>query len=169
VAVTLIGGGSRSGKTSFALRRAREYGAKLAYAATAEVLDEEMAARTAAHQSERGAEFVTIEEPLELARVLETGAAGFDAVVVDCLTLWLSNIMLAGGRDLPREVDRLVKAVSDCPGPLVIVTNEVGAGIVPENALAREFRDQAGWLNQRIAETAAEVYWMVFGCPVKVK
>ena len=169
MAVILVGGGSRSGKTGFALRRAKEHGARLAYVATAQALDGEMEDRVAAHQAERGEEFVTIEEPYDLAGVVERRAAGFDAMVIDCLTLWLSNLMLNGSWDVPHEVGRLIEAARENRCRLVFVTNEVGAGIVPDNELSRRFRDQAGWMNQQMASIADEVYWTVFGCPLKVK
>jgi adenosylcobinamide kinase / adenosylcobinamide-phosphate guanylyltransferase len=164
----LIGGGSRSGKTGLAQERARGFGQRLAYIATAETLDEEMKERAAAHRADRGDSFVTIEEPLDLAGAIERRGGEFDAVVVDCMTVWLSNLML-GGHDVDDAVERLLSAANSAPCAVVFVTNEVGSGIVPENALARRFRDRAGWLNQRIAGVADEVHWTVFGCPLRVK
>ena len=136
--------------------------------ATAEALDEEMAARIAKHRADRGAEFTTIEEPLEIARRFAR-YTDVDAIVVDCLTLWLSNIMQTFGRNVESEVETLGRRRASEPGTVIPVTNEVGCGIVPENALAREFRDRAGFLNQRMAEAAREVYWMVFGQPLRIK
>ncbi len=164
----LIGGGSRSGKTRLAIERARSYGTRLAYVATAEARDDEMRERAAAHRHERGADFETVEEPLAVARVIEERSAGWHAVVVDCLTIWLSNAML-GGLEIEQETERLVEAVGRVRCTVVLVTNEVGSGIVPDNELARRFRDQAGWLNQRLAEAADEVWWTVFGCSLRVK
>jgi adenosylcobinamide kinase/adenosylcobinamide-phosphate guanylyltransferase len=137
-----------------------------AFVATAQAFDDEMAARIARHKRERGAEFTTIEEPLELARVIATST--FDAMLVDCLTLWLTNVMLAG-RDCEAEADALARAAKAAAGTVIFVTNEVGCGIVPENALAREFRDRAGFLNQRIASIADEVHFMAFGLPLRMK
>ncbi len=166
----LIGGGSRSGKSRYALELARTRGERLAFIATAQAFDEEMRQRIGRHRTERGPEFVTIEEPLAVARVLSDAAPRFDAIVVDCLTLWLSNLMLAGGFEVAGESLRLLEAVREAGrATVILVTNEVGCGIVPDNALAREFRDAAGRLNQQVAEQAAEVYWMVFGIPMKVR
>ncbi len=142
-------------------------GDRLLYIATAELLDDEMQRRAAAHRAERGARFATVEAPRELAAAIRQHASRFDAVVVDCLTLWISNLMLGGVEDLRRHGEELAEA---CRGlPVVLVTNEVGSGIVPENELARRFRDEAGWMNQRMAQAADAVYWVVFGCPMKVK
>ena len=159
MAVVLVGGGARSGKSRWALERARKCGDRLVYIATAEALDEEMSARIARHRADRGDEFETIEEPLELARAIRLAQA--DAIVVDCLTLWLSNGM--------GDIEQTINAAKEHPAEVIFVTNEVGCGIVPENALAREFRDRAGIMNQRFAEAADEVYWMVFGQPLRVK
>ncbi len=160
----LIGGGARSGKSRFALDRARREGAKLVFIATAEARDEEMRGRIEKHRADRGAEFTTIEAPIELASAIRN--ADFDAIVVDCLTLWLANIM---DRDFQTAVKDLEDAAQSSRACVILVTNEVGCGIVPENALAREFRDRAGFLNQRMAEAAREVYWMVFGQPLRIK
>ena len=163
----LVGGGSRSGKTRFALDLAAGLGSRLLFVATAELLDEEMRCRAAAHQAERGARFDTVEAPRELPQAVREHGGRYDAVVIDCLTLWVSNLMLGGVEDLRPHGDDLAAA---CSGrPVVLVTNEVGSGIVPENALARRFRDEAGWMNQRMAAAADTVYWVVFGCPLKVK
>jgi len=166
VGIVLIGGGSRSGKTRQALEMARARGGRLAYLATAQALDDEMRERIAAHQRDRGAGFTTIEEPIALPAAIERCAARFDAIVVDCLTLWLSNLILAG-MEIP--VTPLIAASRRSAALALLVTNEVGCGIVPENALGRRFRDEAGRLNQRVAEAAQEVYWMIFGCALRVK
>ncbi|MFN0167288.1 MAG: bifunctional adenosylcobinamide kinase/adenosylcobinamide-phosphate guanylyltransferase [Bryobacteraceae bacterium] len=166
----LIGGGSRSGKSRYALEVARTRGPRLAFIATAQAFDDEMRQRIDRHRSERGTEFTTIEEPLTIARAISEAAARFDTILVDCLTLWLSNLMLAGGFDVAAESLQLLEAVRQAdPATVILVTNEVGCGIVPDNALAREFRDAAGRLNQQAAEQAAEVYWMVFGIPMRVR
>lgn len=159
MAVVLVGGGSRSGKSRWALDRARKRGGRLVFIATAEALDEEMTARIAKHRSERGDEFVTVEEPLELARAIRSVRG--DAIVVDCLTLWLAN-----GQG---DVEGTIAAAKEQSADVIFVTNEVGCGIVPDNAMAREFRDRAGFVNQRFAEAADEVYLMVFGQPLRVK
>jgi len=124
-----------------------------------------MRARAAAHQAERGTDFTTIEEPLDLTGALPEGPC---TIVLDCLTLWTSNLLLAN-RDIRSESTRFFEAAAQHPGTLILVTNEVGCGIVPENELARRFRDEAGWLNQQAAAAATEVWWLVFGCPLRVK
>jgi len=166
VAVILIGGGARSGKSRYALQKARSIEGRRVFVATAEPLDDEMASRIARHKADRGAEFETIEEPFLLAEVILE--ATFDAMVVDCLTLWLSNLMFVG-KDCGLETEALIAAAQAARGTVIFVTNEVGSGIVPDNALARDFRDLAGTLNQRIAAIAREVYFMAFGQPLRVK
>jgi adenosylcobinamide kinase/adenosylcobinamide-phosphate guanylyltransferase len=168
VAIALIGGGARSGKSRHALELARKRGSRLVFLATAQAFDEEMAARVAKHRIERGPDFSTIEEPLEIADVIRK-TADADAIVLDCLTLWLSNIMLTFGRDVDSEIEKLIQAARATPTTVIAVTNEVGCGIVPDNTLGRDFRDHSGILNQRVAAVADEVYWMVFGQPLRVK
>jgi adenosylcobinamide kinase / adenosylcobinamide-phosphate guanylyltransferase len=167
VALVLVGGGARSGKSRYALQLARRHGPRLVFLATAETLDKEMEARIARHRAERPAEFMTVEEPLEIAAVIRNQEA--DAIVIDCATLWLSNVMLAFGRDVDHEIDKVVEAIQSSAATVVLVTNEVGCGIIPETTLGRDFRDRAGILNQRVAAIADEVHWMVFGCAMKVK
>jgi adenosylcobinamide kinase / adenosylcobinamide-phosphate guanylyltransferase len=167
VAVILIGGGARSGKSRYALEKALSIDGRRAFVATAEALDEEMTDRIQRHQVDRGENFTTIEEPLDLARVIADPT--FDAMVVDCLTLWLSNLMFAN-KNCDREIDALIAAAEAAHGTVIFVTNEVGSGIIPtDNALSRDFRDRAGILNQRIAAISQEVYFMVFGQPLRVK
>jgi adenosyl cobinamide kinase/adenosyl cobinamide phosphate guanylyltransferase len=163
--IILVGGGSRSGKSRYALELARQRGTKLGFLATAQALDSEMESRIAHHQKDRGPEFETIEEPFDLLRVIEE-SKHLDILVIDCLTLWISNMMLSGRDTDPAPwLDSAVRA----PLTTIIVTNEVGCGIVPENELARRFRDVAGWANQSAGAKADEVYWMVFGIPMRVK
>jgi adenosylcobinamide kinase/adenosylcobinamide-phosphate guanylyltransferase len=168
VAIVLIGGGARSGKSRHALELARKRGSRLVFLATAETFDEEMARRVALHRAERGTEFSTIEEPLEIAAAIRK-TQDADAIVLDCLTLWLSNLMLTFGRDADAEIEELIEAARSSSAAVIAVTNEVGCGIVPDNALSRDFRDRAGILNQRVAAAADEVYWMIFGQPLRVK
>lgn len=164
MALTLIGGGSRSGKSRHALELARAFPGGKLFVATAEPSDAEMVDRIARHRAERGPEFRTVEEPVEIARVIqEDGAA---VAVVDCLTLWCSNLMFRG-RDIAAETQRLLDAAAG--RNVILVTNEVGCGIVPDNQLARQFRDQAGWMNQRCALAADSVVWMAFGIPMRAK
>jgi adenosylcobinamide kinase/adenosylcobinamide-phosphate guanylyltransferase len=165
----VIGGGSRSGKSRFALEYARRHTRPLAFIATAEARDDEMRDRVAAHQAERGPEFHTIEEPLQVARTIEESGSRFGAIVVDCLTLWISNLMFAAAEDPRQQAMALLRVASNSPAVVVLVTNEVGCGIVPDNALARQFRDLAGTINQLAASAAVEAYWMMFGVPMRIK
>src|SRR4029077_4927866 len=146
MAIILIGGGSRSGKSRQALQLARQRGLRLGFIATAQALDDEMRERILVHQLERGPDFTTIEEPLTLASAIERHSGDFDAIVVDCLTLWLSNIATS---DVELETTKLLEAALASPAQVVLVTNEVGCGIVPDNPMARRFRDDAGRLNSR--------------------
>jgi adenosylcobinamide kinase / adenosylcobinamide-phosphate guanylyltransferase len=166
MSIILVGGGARSGKSTHALTLARERGTRLGFLATAQALDHEMRDRIGRHQAERGGEFLTIEEPVDLAGAIERHAPALDALVVDCVTLWLSNCLLSSRE---ADVDGVIAAAAASSAACIFVTNEVGCGIVPENALARTFRDLAGAANRRLAESAAEVYWMVFGITIKIK
>lgn len=165
--IHLVLGGARSGKTRFALDAAAATGKPLTYIATAEAGDAEMATRIARHRAERDARWRTVEAPRDLAGAI--GALASDeAVVVDCLTLWLSNAMLAGD-DLAAAVDALSAALGATRAALWLVSNEVGWGIVPDNALARAFRDQAGFLHQRLARQVDRVTLVVAGLPMTLK
>ena len=163
----LITGGARSGKSHFAERVTLSLGSPAIYIATAEAHDAEMAERIARHQSRRGKEWSTLAESLALSEALRQSDGG-PPRLVDCLTLWLTNLMLAE-RDWEAEVEALADLVPALTAPVVFVTNEVGAGIVPDNALARAFRDAAGLTNQRIAEASDELWLCVAGHPLKVK
>jgi adenosylcobinamide kinase / adenosylcobinamide-phosphate guanylyltransferase len=165
--LALVLGGARSGKSRHAEALVTALPAPWFYIATGEPRDNEMAARIAEHRARRGAEWQTVEAPRDLAAALAATPAGA-AVLIDCLTLWLANVMLAGA-DVEAEMTRLERAVLERKGPIVLVANEVGLGIVPENALARRFRDTAGRLNQRLAAVADRVVLLVAGIPVKVK
>lgn len=163
----LITGGARSGKSDIAETMALSLAGRAVYIATAEARDAEMAARIAAHQARRGAAWRTLAEPLDLAGALSR-SDGEGPRLVDCLTLWLSNLMLAG-RDWEAAAGDLCTEIGRQASPVLLVTNEVGGGIVPDNPLARSFRDAAGLLNQRIAAAADEVWLAVCGLPLKVK
>ncbi len=167
--IVLIGGGARSGKSGFALALARRFGARRAFVATAQAFDQEMRERIAAHRAERDGDFYTVEEPLDLPRVLADVEA--DVVVVDCLTLWLSNLVLRGdsAAAIDGAVERLAAAVAGRRFHAVLVTNEVGMGVVPESALGRLFRDVAGRTHQRLARDADRVYLAVLGCVLRLK
>lgn len=165
-------GGARSGKSRYAQARiealAENLAGPLAYIATAQAFDEEMTHRIARHRDDRDARWTTLEEPLELAPAIDRAGAEAGAILVDCLTLWLSNLMLAA-MPLDVPVAALAEAIRRCPVPLVLVSNEVGLSIVPENSLARAFRDEAGRLNQTIAALADEVQFIAAGLPLKLK
>lgn len=169
--LTLIIGGARSGKSAHALALAEAAAARRGGApvmiATAEALDAEMAERIARHRAERGPAWRTIEAPVDVAAVL-AGLGADDCAVLDCLTLWLSNQMFAEA-DLAAAADALLAAAVRCPAELIVVTNEVGMGIVPENALARRFRDEAGRLNRRMADAADRVVVIFAGQPLTLK
>jgi adenosylcobinamide kinase/adenosylcobinamide-phosphate guanylyltransferase len=166
--VSLVLGGARSGKSGFAEGMAVAHPRGCIYLATAEVGDQEMAERVRRHRARREAHWRTVEVPLELAPAIVAETEQGAAVLVDCLTLWLSNLM-AAGRDPERETEGLVRALGQAGGPAVFVANEVGLGIVPGNALARAFRDHAGRLNQRIAEIANSVFFVAAGLPLRLK
>jgi len=163
--VTLILGGARSGKSRHAEATIERAAGGGLYLATATVGDAEMAERVARHRERRGPQWATLEEPLEIAARL---AAANRPVLVDCLTLWLANLLHAG-RDPAGESEILLAALATMPMPAVLVANEVGLGIVPENALARSFRDHAGLLHQRIAAMADRVVLMAAGIPLALK
>jgi adenosylcobinamide kinase/adenosylcobinamide-phosphate guanylyltransferase len=170
--ITLVTGGARSGKSGYALARGAEIaGQRRVFIATAQALDDEMAARIAHHRASRPAEFRTIEEPAGVVSWLTRLHNAADIVVVDCLTLWVANLMEIHAADaaLLKEADAMAKALSEASYASVIVTDEVGAGIVPDNPSARRFRDLLGWTNQKIAKAADEVILMVAGIPLRVK
>lgn len=168
--IILITGGARSGKSRYAEERAREIGARLLYIATAEAGDEEMARRIAEHRARRGEGWTTIEAPVEILRALAANRGGFDAALIDCVTLWLSNLMARGDEIyVESAVKEFIAGARAFGAPLFVVTNEVGSGIVPDNALARRFRDLAGRTNQKLAASADEVVFMVAGLPLFVK
>jgi adenosylcobinamide kinase / adenosylcobinamide-phosphate guanylyltransferase len=170
--LTFITGPSRSGKTRLALKIALSYPEPRGYLATAQALDEEMALRIRRHQEEREGKFETIEEPLQLTRVLSSLDRPFSIVIIDCLTLWLSNLMAKWGEDegsLRQEAFQTVEFFKTFSVPTVIISNEVGWGIVPENPLARNFRDLSGNLNQSFAAVADQVILTVAGIPLFLK
>ncbi|WP_192180993.1 bifunctional adenosylcobinamide kinase/adenosylcobinamide-phosphate guanylyltransferase [Mesorhizobium amorphae] len=165
--LTFIIGGARSGKSAHAETLVTAGPAPWTYIATAEAYDQEMRERIALHRSRRGEGWATVDAPLDLAGAL-TALPDGQPVLVDCLTLWLTNHMLAEN-DVEAECLRLADVLSRPRGPWFVVSNEVGQGIVPDNALARRFRDAAGRLNQQVAAIADTVLLMVAGLPLKVK
>jgi len=165
----LVLGGARSGKTGFAEQLVLQRAERPAYLATAQTLDNEMRERVRAHKASRSVNFATIEEPLALADALLRASASHDVVLVDCLTLWITNL-LGAGINVATAVEHLVDAlqtIDQCQ--IVLVSNEVGLGIVPDNALARTFRDLAGAAHQRLAGVCDDVYFVVAGLPMTLK
>ncbi|TIP26567.1 MAG: bifunctional adenosylcobinamide kinase/adenosylcobinamide-phosphate guanylyltransferase [Mesorhizobium sp.] len=165
--MTLVIGGARSGKSAHAESLVTACPAPWAYIATGQAYDDEMRERIALHRARRGEGWTTVDAPLDLVGAIEALADG-RPVLIDCLTLWLTNHMLAE-RDIEAECRGLADVLSRPRGPWFVVSNEVGQGIVPDNALARRFRDAAGRLNQQVAAVADEVLLMVAGLPLKVK
>ena len=170
--ITLITGGARSGKSRFALEKALGYAGTRAFIATAVAIDGEMRERIEKHREERAGFFKTIEEPYDLASALRHLPEGTRVACIDCLTVWLGNLMHRYADDrqqLDIAINSFLDALHRTPCDLLVVTNETGWGIVPENALAREFRDIAGGINRRVASIAEHVYLCVCGIPVVVK
>jgi len=170
--LVFIVGGCRSGKSKYALQTAEKIVAKCRiYIATCVPQDDEMKQRVAQHQKQRNSTWVTVEEPLDLTRAITENSRKADVVLIDCLTLWMSNLLMQTQDEatLKNKIEHLVQALSLADCPVVVVSNEVGGGIVPENPLARQFRDIAGWANQSVAACADRVVWMVAGIPVTVK
>lgn len=165
--LTFLLGGARSGKSAHAERLVTAFPAPWAYIATAQAFDDEMVERIAQHRARRDERWRSLDEPLDVAKTLAFMPDG-RPLLLDCLTLWLSNIMLAG-RDVDGSSDALAAALSKPRGPWFVVSNEVGLGIVPDTPLGRRFRDAQGRLNQKVAAAADEVLLMVAGIPMKVK
>lgn len=166
----LILGGSRSGKSSLAEQLASESGLAVTYVATATAGDGEMAARIAQHQARRPAHWNIVEEPLRLALALQQHAAPERCLLVDCLTLWLTNLLCAKDEELfQRERAAFLEVLPALPGRIILVSNEVGMGIVPLGELSRRFSDEAGWLNQETAKICEHVTLMVAGLPYSLK
>jgi len=166
--ITFVLGGARSGKSSFAEKLVEDSGLQPVYLATGRAFDKEMESRISIHRDRRGSEWQTVEEPLDLVGALEKHAGHDRFVLVDCLTLWITNLMMAE-QNIATETKTLIAALPKLSGPVVFVSNEVGLGIVPENRMAREFRDHAGFLHQAVASVADEVYFMAAGLPLKMK
>lgn len=165
--ITLVLGGAASGKSAWAEAHVTASGLPRIYIATAQAHDREMAEKIATHQAQRGADWQTVEAPQDLSTALNAVPAGH-VVLVDCATMWLSNRLLAGA-GLAAECETLVSALADCASPVVVVSNEVGQGIVPESALARQFREVQGRLNRQIAARAEQVVAVMAGLPLALK
>ncbi|HXE96587.1 MAG TPA: bifunctional adenosylcobinamide kinase/adenosylcobinamide-phosphate guanylyltransferase [Dongiaceae bacterium] len=171
-----ITGGARSGKSGFAEKLATEFGAPLGYLATARTLDGEMDERVRRHRERRGSEWSTIEEPLHLSQALARCDGLYKVILVDCVTLWLSNLLFeyedaAGSCEerIHEDLQRLKSTLHEMATPVILVSNEVGMGIVPDNSLARMFRDIAGTANQALAEAADEAHVVISGIPLRLK
>ncbi|MDO9530451.1 MAG: bifunctional adenosylcobinamide kinase/adenosylcobinamide-phosphate guanylyltransferase [Syntrophales bacterium] len=194
--IIFVTGGARGGKSDFAQDLVEKLSGKRLFLATAQALDDEMRQRIEKHREQRGNRWDTLEEPVHLGRVLRSAAGSYDAVLVDCFTVWMSNLLLEYNPPIPpllkggqrgilpfnkggmggfsdgkisEIVDDFFSSIDEFKGTIVIVSNEVGMGIVPENKLARKYRDQLGFLNQRIARRADEVYALISGIPIKIK
>lgn len=165
--LSLVLGGAASGKSAFAENLVLQSGNAPVYLATAQVFDDEMAEKVARHRDMRGAGWVTIEEPLDLGPALAQ-ITPQQTVLIDCATLWLTNVIL-GDHDVADHTNALLTAIATCQGPVVVVSNEVGQGIVPDNALSRKFRNAQGGLNQQIAAEADLVVAVMAGLPVVLK
>ena len=166
----LIGGGARSGKSAFALALARRLGRRRLFVATAQAFDDEMRARIDHHRQERGAAFTTLEEPLALPEALaRVGAA--DVVLIDCLTLWLSNLLMGdeSGASIGARIDDLCRAIDQRRAHIILVSNEVGLGLVPETPLGRRFRDLTGHAHQRLSAAADEIYVALMGNVLRLR
>lgn len=164
----LILGGARSGKSGYAESLAKEFDLDVMYVATAQALDDEMQDRIIQHQADRPSHWKTIEEPIELARVIGENSRNDQVVLVDCLTLWLMNLM-HHEKDLSCEVDRLCDVLMQANGPVLLVSNEISMGVVPMGELSRNYVDNLGRLHQRIGQVAQKVTLMVAGIPMSVK
>jgi adenosylcobinamide kinase/adenosylcobinamide-phosphate guanylyltransferase len=166
--LSLVLGGARSGKSRYAERMVESAAEAGTYCATAEARDPEMTARIAAHRARRGSFWRTVEEPLALVKIIAAEGRGERPLLIDCLTLWLSNVLLAG-RPVEIETGALCSALRLVAGPVVLVANEVGMGLVPETPLGRRFRDAAGRLNQEVAAMADRVVFVAAGLPLVLK
>ena len=168
----LITGGCRSGKSRHALHIGADLGGQRNFfIATCVPKDEEMRVRVRRHQKERGPQWKTLEVPIKLEQAIKRHGPEADVMLIDCLTLWISNHMAKNEQDamIFAQIEALVHIISKPPCPIVLVSNEVGAGIVPENPVARRFRDIIGWTNQRVAAACSKVIWMVAGIDVTIK
>jgi adenosylcobinamide kinase/adenosylcobinamide-phosphate guanylyltransferase len=170
--IVLVIGGCRSGKSAYALQTAEKItGDRRIFIATCMPQDDEMAQRVAKHQKERSKNWLTVEAPLGLPKAILENSSKADVILIDCLTLWVSNLLMKTGNEnqIEEAITRLIDALGKAANPIVLVSNEVGTGIVPENKLARQYRDLIGSVNQAVAKTAGKVVWMVAGIPVTVK
>ena len=169
--VVVITGGARSGKSRFAQELAKSGGEDVVFIATAAVRDEEMRKRIERHQRARPPQWQTIEEEIDLVGAIETQGGEPKTIIIDCITLWLSNLIERGDEDerIRQQANRFNESLQRSPHSIILVTNEVGSGIVPDNPLARRFRDLAGEVNQILASSAQELYLMAAGVPLRLE
>jgi adenosylcobinamide kinase/adenosylcobinamide-phosphate guanylyltransferase len=169
--VVFLLGGARSGKSDLALGMLERGKGRRGYIATAEALDDEMAARIREHRRRRGPQWETIETPIDLPDALKKLASSHSFLLVDCLTLWLSNLLGRHKTDKPvlDRFEALIEAMREIKGKLILVSNEVGMGIVPDHPLGRRFRDLSGLMHQKVADASNEVYWVAAGLPLRLK
>ena len=168
----LVLGGAKSGKSSFALNVCNSLNKKRIFLATAQALDQEMEERIRRHQAERGSGWRTIEEPLKVAEMIDSLDSKNTIILLDCLTLWLNNLYMEHGEDqeaIDKAIEDLARQLEDIRGAVVVVSNEVGMGIVPDNQLSRTYRDTAGYMNQRIARLSGKVVAVLTGIPLVLK
>ena len=171
----LITGGARAGKSSYAQKLAAEIGEKVLFVATAEAKDEDMRLRIEKHKKSRPSYWKTLEAPKDVASVIESAGGGYSVVIIDCITMLVSNVMLGAENEtsaeseILKEIDALINVMKTSPATFILVSNEVGLGIVPDNELSRNYRDLLGRANQLIASYADGVYLLVAGIPVKIK
>ncbi|MBR9866572.1 MAG: bifunctional adenosylcobinamide kinase/adenosylcobinamide-phosphate guanylyltransferase [Oceanospirillales bacterium] len=166
--IHFIIGGARSGKSSYAENLARNSGSDVIYIATAQAYDDEMQRRIQQHKNQRPGAWVTVEEPIEISDVIRNESAVNNCLLIDCLTLWVTNL-LSADKDITDYKDRLVDAIGRVKGDIILVSNETGMGVVPMGELTRRYCDEAGWLHQKIAALADQVVLMVAGIPVVIK
>ena len=166
-----VTGGCRSGKSRYALHYANQHFSKKLFMATCEALDEEMTRRIETHKKARGPEWQTIEEPIEIVRKIRESGRDVEVILIDCLTLWLYNLLMKWDNDLEiiDETEKLIETIKQSPASFILVSNEVGMGIVPADALSRRYRDLLGTMNQRIAEALDTAIFMVSGIPIFLK
>lgn len=165
--IALILGGVRSGKSQLAIKMAKEKGKKVAFVATCRPLDNEMKKRIELHKNARPKNWKTFEEPEDVGLLLEKIGNNFDVIIIDCLTLLVSNLLLKGLKE--KDIEQKIRKIMNAKTNLIIVSNEVGLGIVPDNKLARDFRDIAGKMNQVMAKKASKVFFMASGIPLEIK
>ena len=170
--IIFVTGGARSGKSDFAQDLAEKLEGKRLFLATAQAFDEEMHRRIEKHREQRGNRWDTVEEPIYIGRALRSAVGSYATILIDCLTLWMSNLLLEyqdQDEKMSEIMDDFFSSIDEFDGTIISVSNEVGMGIVPDNKLARDYRDQLGFLNQRMARRADEVYALLSGIPVKIK